>query len=406
MKLKSLLFGSAAAVMAVTGAQAADLPVAEPVDYVRICDAFGTGFYYIPGTDTCLKVGGRVRVEMHWVSSDPQNRSFNSYTSRARGYVRLDARNQTDFGLLRAYVSMYQTVGPANSTLVGTASNYSGTGPNLENAFLQISNDMGTFTFGHASSFFDFWGTYAWNTRIGMDDNTTEQTLMAYTFNVGNGVSATLSFEDPSSGGRRSSLVADGIYGGQRYPDVVANIRVDQGWGSAQIMGVLHDVRASGPGAAASELGWAIGAGLTVGVPGTAFEFSGQAGYSEGAVAYLLSGSGGYGGIVAGPLTDGFWSPATGLSLTDAWMVRAGVSAEFASAWTASISASYEDIDHPTALGAAADYDLWGVAGNIAWAPVSGFFMGVEASYANVDFGAGGVDTDAWGLMVRGQRTF
>ena len=29
---------------------------AEPVDYVKICDAFGVGFYYIPGTDTCLNV--------------------------------------------------------------------------------------------------------------------------------------------------------------------------------------------------------------------------------------------------------------------------------------------------------------------------------------------------------------
>ncbi len=56
MKLKSLLFGSAAVLAAGTGAQAADLPTVAPVEYVRICDAFGTGFYYIPGTDTCLKI--------------------------------------------------------------------------------------------------------------------------------------------------------------------------------------------------------------------------------------------------------------------------------------------------------------------------------------------------------------
>ena len=54
MKLKSLLFGSAAVLAAGTGAQAADLPTVEPVEYVRICDAFGTGYFYIPGTDTCL----------------------------------------------------------------------------------------------------------------------------------------------------------------------------------------------------------------------------------------------------------------------------------------------------------------------------------------------------------------
>ena len=67
MKLKSLLFGSAAVLAAGTGAQAADLPTVEPVEYVRICDAFGTGFFYIPGTDTCLKLSGYVRVESHFV---------------------------------------------------------------------------------------------------------------------------------------------------------------------------------------------------------------------------------------------------------------------------------------------------------------------------------------------------
>ena len=34
-------------------------------------------------------------------------------------------------------------------------------------------------------------------------------------------------------------------YGGFQAPDVVANLRVDQAWGSAQIMGALHDVNAT-----------------------------------------------------------------------------------------------------------------------------------------------------------------
>jgi hypothetical protein len=41
MKLKTLLLSSAAAFAVVGGAQAADLSVAEPVDYVKVCDAFG-----------------------------------------------------------------------------------------------------------------------------------------------------------------------------------------------------------------------------------------------------------------------------------------------------------------------------------------------------------------------------
>ncbi len=70
MKLKTLLLGSAAAFAVVGGAQAADLSVAEPVDYVRVCDAFGVGYWYIPGTDTCLKIGGYVQfdVKFHSVS--------------------------------------------------------------------------------------------------------------------------------------------------------------------------------------------------------------------------------------------------------------------------------------------------------------------------------------------------
>jgi hypothetical protein len=174
MKLKSLLFGSAALIAAGTGAQAADLPVAEPVEYVRICDAFGTGFYYIPGTDTCLRISGRVRVEAHYVDSFDQDgaalRELNNFTTRARGYIRLDARTQTDLGLVRAFTEMHMTVGPGGTLSDDT--NYDGASPELVSAFVQISNDMGTFTAGHTSSFFDFWGSNGFGTRVGIDDNT------------------------------------------------------------------------------------------------------------------------------------------------------------------------------------------------------------------------------------------
>jgi len=99
MKLNSLLFGSATAMLVVTGAQAADLPTAaEPVEYVRVCDAYGAGFFYIPGSETCLRVGGRVRIDAVWI--DNQGRLADDYATRARAYVRLDARTQTDIGLL------------------------------------------------------------------------------------------------------------------------------------------------------------------------------------------------------------------------------------------------------------------------------------------------------------------
>ena len=62
--IKSLILGSAAGLLAMGGAQAADLPLkAKAVEYVRICSLYGAGFYYIPGTDTCIKLGGYLRVD-------------------------------------------------------------------------------------------------------------------------------------------------------------------------------------------------------------------------------------------------------------------------------------------------------------------------------------------------------
>ena len=62
--VKSLLLVSAAGLVAASGAQAADLPVkAKPVEYVKVCSLYGAGFYYVPGTDICLKVGAYFRAE-------------------------------------------------------------------------------------------------------------------------------------------------------------------------------------------------------------------------------------------------------------------------------------------------------------------------------------------------------
>src|ERR1700731_2567577 len=65
--VKRVLLGSAACVIAAVGAQAADLPVkAKPVEYVKVCSLYGAGFWYVPGTDTCLKIGSYVRVQTEW----------------------------------------------------------------------------------------------------------------------------------------------------------------------------------------------------------------------------------------------------------------------------------------------------------------------------------------------------
>src|ERR1044072_8960385 len=114
--VKSLLLGSAAGLVAAAGAQAADLPVkAKPVEYVKICSIYGAGFFYIPGTDTCIKIGGWIRAEYAFQSANSDlsflgqagglnNRiNSNEYAMRARWVTSLDVRTQTEYGTLRAY---------------------------------------------------------------------------------------------------------------------------------------------------------------------------------------------------------------------------------------------------------------------------------------------------------------
>src|SRR6516165_10220821 len=115
--VKSLLLGSAAGLVAVSAGQAADLPVkAKPVEYVKVCSLYGAGFYYIPGTDTCIKIGGflRTEVNVHAFGSFStflaggnalQTRTEDDYVARARGSLTADVREQSSYGTLRAYIA-------------------------------------------------------------------------------------------------------------------------------------------------------------------------------------------------------------------------------------------------------------------------------------------------------------
>src|SRR5215212_6317332 len=111
---------SAAGLAAVAGAQAADLPVqkAAPVEYVRVCSAYGVGFFYIPGTDTCLRVSGRARFEYNVASARQFSQSPTGF--RSTGRINLDARTQTAYGTLRAFVR-YEIARRTGQFFSGTA---------------------------------------------------------------------------------------------------------------------------------------------------------------------------------------------------------------------------------------------------------------------------------------------
>src|ERR1041384_1050910 len=106
MNIKSLLLGSAAALAVVSGAQAADAVVAaepEPKEYVRVCDAYGTGFFYIPGTETCLKIGGHLRFEKTYEKADGSKASY-EWHPRAR--IQMEAKNDSEWGTVYSWIRL------------------------------------------------------------------------------------------------------------------------------------------------------------------------------------------------------------------------------------------------------------------------------------------------------------
>lgn len=374
-------------------AVSADLPVApEPIDYVRICDAYGARFFYIPGTDTCLRVGGRVRVEYRFnrFGDSPNSWDDNLDTStnfRVRPYLFLDSRTQTEFGLLRTYSSIWfnRNTGAATATT-------------LEHAYVQLAG----FTFGRTQSFWDFWTGFSYGSHISSYSDV-KSNLAAYTAAFGNGFSASVSVEDPTR--RQTNLVSPNTpaasttgYGGSRIPDFVGRFRVDQGWGSAQVMGALHQVLFADT-TASNKLGWAIGGGANVKVSlmGHLHHFALQIAYADGANAFPLD-------SWDGRITDAI--NAGGVTrTTKSWNIGGGWRHHFTDMVEGNLQGNYNVADAATN---AFDFSQWGITGNLVWKPVDGLRIGGELQYRKVDYKAasGLNDRNEYYGTFRVQRTF
>src|SRR3974390_1809656 len=213
--VKTLLLGTAAGFVAVAGAQAADMPVKAAVQYVKICNLYGDGFYYLPGTNICVKIGGYVRAEMTYMegafpTNGPfQSGNFNSVTAAvsntgsdalnnrydgadwtfiSRAYISMDTREQTEYGVLRTYVNI-------GVNFTSPASNPAGTF-NGNRAFIQFAG----WTVGLAQSFYDFYcipcSQIIGNTPAS-DTGDGGWKVWAYSVLLGNGITATVSAEEP-----------------------------------------------------------------------------------------------------------------------------------------------------------------------------------------------------------------
>lgn len=82
-----------------------------PVDHEPMseCPEYGRGFVKVPGTSTCIKIGGRVRMDQT-VASGRARRVRHEFGPS--GSVAADVRAQTGAGPIRGYVRMRGGGGP------------------------------------------------------------------------------------------------------------------------------------------------------------------------------------------------------------------------------------------------------------------------------------------------------
>ena len=330
MKIKSLLLGSAAALMAVTGAQAADAVIveAEPVEYVRICDAYGAGFFYIPGTETCLRFSGYVRVTYrgrHYHEGDttlptPTHR----HRIRYRGRLNIDARNETDWGTLRSQLRIQgDGRGGADANAV------------IDRALISL----GGLRLGYSDTFFTTHHGYGWQYAANDGYYDYDQAVfLDYTFQA-NGFSATVGVQDSTS-------VAAVPTGADAY-DPYAGVSYAASWG--RVAGsVLYD-------SSADELAWKASVNI-------------KAIENLGINAWYMADSGG-----TRYVRGGFGSIA--LSTAIEWQWGVDLSYKVNSQFT--VWAGYTDAD-------AVDAGIFAVGAH--WNPISGLSIRPEALFGENDF--------------------
>lgn len=347
MNIKSLLLGSAVAAVAATGARAADAIVIaepEPMEYVRICDVYGAGFFYIPGTETCLRIGGYMRYEMRYFDDEVDDEFYKF----ARFQLNVDARNETEWGTLRSYVEgrfEWRSDVPADRVY-------------LNQGFIELQQASGTLRLGksdtpyarflgYGSPFGPFDGSYGFN-------NSGE---LSYQYNGANGFSAVGAIVELKG----DSDFDFGVEGG---------VKLTQGWGDIGAM-VGYDMLAE-------EWGAKLVANAKFGM----IDVGGHLYYSSGINSNPLS-------------TYSSIYNVGGSEFSVLAYAKANVSQKLAIA----AAVQYFDDEYLTSD------ETWQITGGLDWRPISGLRIRPEVQYTTTDDAILG-DSETWGAIIRFDRTF
>jgi Porin subfamily len=204
-------------------------------------------------------------------------------------------------------------------------------------------------------------------------------------------------------------------YAASRWPDVIANLRLDQVWGSAQVMGALHQVSGNyygsteGTGHPDDRTGFAVGGGLSLNLPilGKDDSFGMQVAYAEGATNYN-----GFGLVTTdiydgnalglGIVSDTVFAAGSALELTKSWSVLAGAEHHWTPYLRTSLYSAYAKVDYGSAAtgfldnffglpaGSNPDFSFWQVGSRTVWSPVKNFDLSLDVIYNHFETGFDG----------------
>ncbi|MCV0396295.1 MAG: porin [Rhizobiaceae bacterium] len=351
MTIKSIILGSAAALVAVSGARAADAVIMaepEPVEYVRVCDAYGAGFFYIPGTETCLQISGYVWYQIGATSDDgllseAGNYNFfagDGWNKSTRARINFDARSQTEWGTLRAYARIQADWGTPND---GPAS--------FDQAFI----DLGGLRMGYTESAWaetvnvtSSFGSHSWN---GMWYGYQQRHLIQYNFASAAGIFGTISLED------------DTLEGEGYIPDIVGVIGYEQAWGAVWLRAGYDESYGAGLD------GFGVSAGTQINI--------GSAGSSLRLVGYYADGDHAYG-------TQGPTYKFGGLGNSE-WSILGSYYHQFTPNFAASVAAQYFNNFYEANSDVDTSVDGFSAEVSVVWTPVTNFEIRSEIQYDDVD---------------------
>ena len=361
MKLKSLLLGSAAAMTAVSGASAADAIIAaepEPVEYVRVCDTFGSGYFYIPGTETCLRISGYARFR---VFSDDD---ADSYTSSVRGRLTIDAKEDTELGELHGRLR-YQADGssPTSDPNVGLDQGYL----QLGGLFAGYTESAWVYSTNGGATGFGVFGIYdgAYGYRQNM--------MLQYQFN-GDSWFAAVSLEDNADSSTWT-------------PDIVG--RLGGVFSGVTLFGVAAYDESNALGS--EEFGLKLGLNSDVGANGSLIV---QGFYATGATIYGANIS----GAIAG----------TSTTFTPEWSILAGYRQDVSDNVQLWVNGQYFSDLYNGANGGNTGANAWSIGVGAGWEPVNNFVVRGDVDYRDVDASSGmdSDDLEEWRFVLELRRDF